>query len=601
MDRATKKQKIEQLKKGWKIGKKVAAAVGKIGVKVGKKVAKAGAKVTVSTVRAGYKGARKTYREYQKLSKDAKRKLHRGLLVAGSVLTIAGTVYTCRYGGFRQSESKTGVSTDTLNTQLTKTYKITDEASFQQLYEDALPLIQASMIPIEIYKSSGYDDRGGKNFNSIGIGNFYYPEDGNPENSEWISTKKYLNAHPDTKVGFEKALKLVDAWYRIRKQGGAKGGVYKKMYKKLQGAELTIHQFAAIASCTYNSEKMGFQFCDYVRGHYQNPVKCAHYLTTLTPQKKDCIDGILVRHTAEACLYMYPDYAASVFHFKMKDCINSKGKHHTVTSINQTTPAQGRKVRDDLSRGSTVQLQIHKNRIMKYMCKGSYTVADLVNRNIKDEQKKDALLCLAGSQTISFEEQRADMTYAQALEKYKSGDYKGALDGFRQLRANGYDGADLRCDIALTYYHLKEYNKCIEECRAVLATGEEQLYPYATYNAGIAYEAMENYERAKLNYERSLLMADKNNMDIKNKNIYRDAVNRMDSIIKSRQSETKILQKRAEHVREKISQNKREKQKTTVNSKPQAKGKAQTKSKQQKHTRNKVLQQKMKGKKRGGR
>lgn len=576
MDSATKKQRIEQLKKGLKIAKKVAVKTGKISAKIGKKVAKKGAKATVLAVRAGYRGAKKVHHEYQNLSKDAKRKLHRGLLIAGGALTIAGTVYTCSRHAENEAKDKVITPADTLNAQLTKTYKITDMESFKQLYEDALPLIQLSMTPIEIYKSKAYDDRCGANPNTIGIGSFWYPEDGNPQSAKWVKAKQYFKTHKNLEINFEKALDLVDGWFRTRENGR----VYKRMFKELKGAELTLHQFAACATCTYNNESLGFQFCGYVRDNYKKPVACAHKLTTLDPQDPNCIDGILVRHTAEACMFMYPDYAAAVYSFKMKDAVNSKGRPYTITSINQTTPAECRLVKADLAKGHTAMLEQHKRRIMKYMCKGGYTVADLVQKGVKDADKQAQLLCYAGAQTISFEEKQADMTYAQALQKYKEGDYTAALEGFRQLRNNGYDGADLRCDIALVQYKLGNYQACIDECRAVLNTGEEYLYPAATYNAGKAYEAMQNYERAKINYSRSLIMAEKNQMNDTIKQVYKNAVHRVDSVISSKQPKPVAQPTAAKPaVAKQVAKPQSKKSVAKATAKPQTKSKANTKGK----------------------
>ena len=557
MDAQKKKEKIEQLKKGLNIAKKIAIKTGKIGAKIGKKILKKGAKITIVTARASYKGTKKAYKKYRSLNKDARRNLHHGVLVATGVLGLAGTMYMSRYTPEKSSEpqeQKNDARADSIRAALTQTYKITDEESFKQLYDAALPLIQTSMIPIEIYKESGYDDRGGKNFNSIGIGNFYYPEDGNPENPVWISTTKYLNKHPETKVDFEKALVLIDAWFRIRDRdkrtaadvNKVSNTVYKCMFRKLQGAEMTPHQFAAAATCFYNSEGMGGQFCDYIQQNYKNPQKCALFLINLKPKTKrkkptelelQIRDGILKRHTAEACLYMYPEYAEAVYSLKMKDAVNSKGRPYTITSINQTTPEQCKIVQADMEKGSTRQLNIHKNRIMKYMCKGGYTIADMIQKDIKNADIRSRLLCYSDLQpgTISFEEVQADNLYAQALKAYNEGDYAKAVAGFQQLRANGYDGADLRCDIALTHYHLGEYQECIDECRAVLETGEEYLYPRATFNAGKAYEAMQNYERAKINYERSKFMAEKNQLNDTLKKVYQNAINRVDSIIRSKQ------------------------------------------------------------------
>ena len=192
-----------------------------------------------------------------------------------------------------------------------------------------------------------------------------------------------------------------------------------------------------------------------------------------------------------------------------------------------------------------------RDRICKYICKGGMTIEEFINRHVKDNNVRDQLLCYANVQpgTILFEEVQAGNLYAQAIEAYSEGDYAKALKGFQQLRANGYDGADLRCDIAITHYHLGHYEECIAESRAVLETGEEYLYPRATFNAGLAYEAMQNYERAKLNYERSKLMAEKNQVNDTLKKVYQNAINRVDSIIKSKQPKTVPLSKPAQNTK----------------------------------------------------
>lgn len=532
MDSAAKKQKIEQLKKGLKI-------TGKVAGKVGKKLLKLSAKAAVKTAKLSKKEAQYLYAEYKALNKEAKRNLHCKLLVAGGILGLTGTFYSSRFAASEAPEpviENTNARADSIKSNLTKTYKITDEASFKELYEASMPLIHASMLPTEIYKQSAYDDRGGANPNSIAVGLFWFPKDGKPQSSEWMLASKYFKLHPSLSVSYEDAMKFTDGWYRYR-EGGR---VYKQMFKRLKGAELNVHQFVACATCTYNNEQSGFAFCDYIKEHYKEPVKCAHYLLTLDPKDPNCVDGILKRHTSEACMYMYPEYAMQVYSFKMKNITytNKKGeiKHHTITSVNQINPKDCKQVRADLAKGNTKSLSNIKNKICKYICKHGETIAEFINRNVQNEDVLASLMCYndnSAARTADFSEKSAEMTYTAALAKYDAGDYEGALAGFQQLRANGYDGADLRNDIAITHYHLGNYQECINESRAVLATGEEHLYPAATYNAGRAYEAMGNYERASLNYERSLLVAQKREMPDSIKNTYRSAIKRMKTVLDS--------------------------------------------------------------------
>ncbi len=588
MDNNAKKQKIEQLKKGLKKG-------GKIIKKVSGKILKITEKSLVKTAKLSRKGAKKAYEEYKKLDKDAKRNLHSGLLVGGGILGLAGTFYFSNHKPLSDdlSEQKplsdniiqqipqeeNSARTDSIMAAITKPYKITDKESFRQLYEASLPLIQASMIPTEIYREKGYNDgtdKEGKD-NTIAIGNYEFPIDGNPDNPEWISTKEYLAKHPGTTVSFEKALRLVDAFFRVRKENGIVGQRYEMLYQHLKGLVLNPHQFTACATCTYNGPSRGYRFCDSIRIYQNNPVKCAYILTTLTPKKKGCKDGIFVRHTAEACMFMYPEFAASVYSFVQKSGINSKGIFYTQTSVNQTTPEQCEKVRDDLERGSTILLEKHKNRIIKYICKNGQTIVDLAE-TIKDEKvKSDFLRYYSGNTMVSFENARAEITYKDALKEYEAGNYEKALAGFQQLRANGYDGADLRCDIALTHYHLGHYQECIDECRAVLETGEKYLYPRANYNAGKAYEAMGNYERANINYKLSLDRAKKLELNDTLQNVYKNAVRRTDSIINSMNPQPKILQQTKQN-KVKPQNNKKQATSSKANQKPSTKAKGNSKA-----------------------
>ncbi|MBQ7633527.1 MAG: tetratricopeptide repeat protein [Alphaproteobacteria bacterium] len=539
MNNNEKKQKIEQIKKSIKTGSKIA---GKIGKKILKTTGKA---------------AKETYQKYKKLDKAAKRDLHSGLLVAGGVIGLSGLLYTSKYMPNNQQEALVqshNPNVDSIMAALTKTYKITDKESFMELYRASLPLIQASMIPTEIFISRGYNDGTDNSANSAGIGMFEFPADGNPSTPEWISTKEYLQKHPDTIVDFGKALALVDWYFSIREENGIQGQRLEAMYQRLKGAEINPHQFTACATCTFNGPKRGYKFCDFVRENYSNPVKCAYYLTTLEPSRKDCRDGILVRHTSEACMFMYPEYAIAVYSFKQKEGINSKGVKYYITSVNQTTPEQCRQVRADLEKNSTKKLAQHRDHIIKYVCKGGQSIIELAN-TIKDEKTKaDFLRYYTGENTATFENTRAEITYDAALKEYNAGNYEKALEGFQKLRAGGYDGADLRNDIAITHYNLGHYKECIEECRAVLQTGEKQEYAKATYNAGKAYEAMGEYENAYKNYERSAIMGEKCHANDTIIKIYKKAIQRTDSIIKSLQPQKKnTVQKAQKNVISKTS------------------------------------------------
>ena len=104
--------------------------------------------------------------------------------------------------------------------------------------------------------------------------------------------------------------------------------------------------------------------------------------------------------------------------------------------------------------------------------------------------------------------QDAIETYNKAHEMEKKGqkgksqkEFQKALEGFQKIIEGGHDGPDLHNDIAITYYHLGEYEKCVEESRKVLQMGDENLYSAANFNAARAYEKLGNVDRAIANYQ----------------------------------------------------------------------------------------------------
>ena len=550
MSNQENKQKIAQMKKTLENGAKIIK-------KIGGKILKIGEKTTVKTANCSKKQAKLLYQKYSTLNAKGKKKLRRGLLVGGiGFAGIAGGIYMSQHFSFDDEASQqTDTRADSIMSAITKTYKITDKESFIRLYEASLPLIQASLIPTEIYREKGYNDGTGKGDNTIGIGNYEFPEGGNLENPKWISTSEYLKKHPGFTVDFETAIKLVDWYFRVRKENGIEGQRLEMLYRHLKGAEINPHQFTACATVTFNSPSRGYEFCDTVSANYNNPVKCAYFLTTLLPKKKNCRDGILVRHSAEACMFLYPEYALAAYSLKQKDAINSKGVFYSLSSVTQLPPDLCSKVKDDLSRGDTVSLGRLKDCIIKYVCKDGRTIEEMASA-IKDEKvKADFLRYYIGATTVSYESKRAEITYADAVKEYQKGNYEKALECFQKLRAGGYDGADLRNDIALTHYKLGHYQQCIEECRAVLNTYEKHLHPAATYNAGKAYEALGNYERAQINYESSMKKAKELGMNDTLIKVYKNAVKRTDSIMNALRSKQITLELQKNKVAAKNNKN----------------------------------------------
>lgn len=256
-------------------------------------------------------------------------------------------------------------------------YNITDMESFDRLFNNALPDITISMMPTEILVLEPYSDNGTIN-NTLGLGSYYLPKSGNPKDTNWIKTSTYLKDHPNIEVTGQHAFDLMVGWFKYRENGR----VYKKLYEKLQGAQLTIPEFTAICTCMYNDEKNGAKLCDFVRKNYKDPIKCAAYLIQLKPGNAKFIAGILRRHTHEALTYLnMNNYCDKVPYFFVKEGINSKGKKYYVTSVSQLKPEDCWEMSKDLAEGRLDAAKEVQKSILSYHCKDGQAVYEICQKN----------------------------------------------------------------------------------------------------------------------------------------------------------------------------------------------------------------------------
>ena len=386
---------------------------------------------------------------------------------------------------------------------LNRKYKITDRASFDQLYRDALPLIQLSMFSTEVLVKEAYADAKGRPANTKGLGSYYVPVNGNPKSSEWELTSVYLRKHPkDTKISGDGALALSDGWFSSR-EGGR---ILNTMFKKLKGCELTINEFAAIATCYYNNEKRGKEFCEFVSKNYKDPVKCASWL--IPAEGIEGFGGIAKRATHEACMYLnINNYVANIGDQRVAPI---EGTSMYKTSVTQLPEARCIEAGVALRNGNTKKLTELANNINRYVCKNGKSVSQIVNENIETKEYRGELLKFT-DQSIDFLKQMADRQYAAAMEEYNNGNYEKALAGFQSVIKSGFDGADLHNDLAITYFHLGRYEDCLKECHYILhETGETSEFAHAAFNAGKAADALGQSERAYANYKVALKYDKKN-------------------------------------------------------------------------------------------
>ena len=384
---------------------------------------------------------------------------------------------------------------------LNKKYTITDEQSFKALYEAALPLAQLSMLPTEIMILKPYADKQGRAPNTVGAGSCFIPANYNPEtadnykSSNWVKVSDYVKKHPDLSITYEEALLFMDGWCRYREEGR----VYKNMYNRLKGASITPYEMAVAMDCTYNNEKNGFNFCEYIAKKNENPLACAAKLMTYSADK-GFQDGILIRHTHEALLYLNLDnYAAELLKLKIEERTSAKGNTYYVTSVNQLKKDDCLPVKAGLEAGSLDAAREVLQKIKGFISENGQTLHQQICLNVKDKNTRASFCQYSGAPT--------ELTYIDCAQVYKKcvaemdkGHFDKALTGFKQLYDYGYDNAEFRLNLAKTYSGLKQYDKCIQECRNILRAGKSDYYAEANNTAGLAYEKKGNFEKAEANF-----------------------------------------------------------------------------------------------------
>jgi len=398
-------------------------------------------------------------------------------------------------------------------------YKIENKDSFDKLYEAALPLIQLSMFPTEVLVLDPYADNSKGVSNTIGLGSFYYPINGDAKSTDWELASTHFKKKGAHAISAEQALDLADGWYRHMDYGAA----YKEMFKLLKGAELNPHEFAAIATVMYNSKKSGKQLCDFVQKNYQNPMKCAQKIVSLGASSK--FGGIPKRHLHEGYLYLgLEDYVQNTYEFFVKTGVNSKGQFYAKTSVTQLSKEDVKNGLEAFKSGDVQRIIREQKKITSYICKSGYTVREIIKEKVLDSSHKKPLMqfgvfnedCVPLLDIVNAKTgTSADMLYRESIKFYDEGlrleqngaeeksqkNFKKALEGFQRIIDGGHDGPDLHNDMAITYYHLGEYQKCIDECVKVLSFGDDEVLSAANFNAGKAYEALGNIDKAMLNYK----------------------------------------------------------------------------------------------------
>ena len=319
--------------------------------------------------------------------------------VKKALLTTAITSAVVLGGKYNENISQfaEGVKTER---QLNKKYKITDKKSFDELYNASFEHIVKSLTLSEVFVADAYSDNG-LTVNTVGLGSYYYPCNGNPKSSDWQTVNSYVKKHGNIHIDGQNAVELVDGWFKYR-EGGR---IYKAMQKALMGAELNVCQFSAIATCYYNSEVSGKKVAKFVSENYNNPYACALMFMSVSPNN-EFHNGINKRHLHEALKYLnYKDYNNEMDKLLVEKRTAKNGSTFYVTSITQLTPNDCQKFKQALKENNKEVISQICDKIFDYKGKGNAkTIKSIYNTNNMDNAVSEVTMQnVSKSRTISWD------------------------------------------------------------------------------------------------------------------------------------------------------------------------------------------------------
>ena len=139
---------------------------------------------------------KETLEKYQGLSKKGKIILWSSLIASVSLAYGAVTVKNKIAEHKKEVKQKDFVQSKI--DKLTAKHKIADQKSFDKLFNDAFPMIVASLLPTECMVLHPYSDNGICS-NTIGVGMYEYSPDPCSK-KEWTRTSKYFKDRQDTVI-----------------------------------------------------------------------------------------------------------------------------------------------------------------------------------------------------------------------------------------------------------------------------------------------------------------------------------------------------------------------------------------------------------------
>ena len=406
-------------------------------------------------------------------------------LVVGSLLSSTKS----------QAKEKMIEKLENLTTSVAKQDKSSD---FKQLYEQARPIIFKSMLPTEILVCEPYADNDKQVKNTIGVGNYYYPQSGNPTDEKWILTSQYLKKHPNLKrISGEQAYELTNGWFCHRKRGQGLS-VYNDLEQKLKGTNQKPWQLAAVADCYYNSEVNGNKLCAFIQKNWKDPYICARYLANITCKNPIFKKGIAKRHAFEALLYMNPNnFVDKLDYLFVKERLNKDEKKSYTTSMSVLTDNDLEILYQGLNEKNMDKINFVADRVLSYFPLQAESLRDIAIKHGL-EQKLSTSSIDAAAETIYMQRKKI---LTEAEDFFKSQNYKASLQKFQSLLLTGAHSADIHNRMAEAYFHNNDDKNCQKHCDEILKTNQVEFYTSAYLMQAKILEKQGDKMQAEANYQ----------------------------------------------------------------------------------------------------
>lgn len=401
---------------------------------------------------------------------------------------------------------------------LNKKYKIPEypaqSQEFDNLYQLAKPLIQIALLPTEVMVLTPYADKGGE-INTVGIGCYFVPSGGNPEENEWIHTSDYCANNPEFTVSGDKAIALVDGSYLNRDYAAVK----RLIHKNLAGKYLNLKQLAVAFSIAHNSPLHGKKFCEALSDNMDN-FACMKLIMSFVPAS--CKSGIACRHVHEALLLLNRnDYIS-----KISDFYTAKYDNRYTTSVTQIGGANAEKFREAVENKNMAVIDEIQQKIVNYVNNDGKQIKQIICEEVYNDTLRAKLLCFSDCSTKYVGIEPFALT-AQAMNAYRKGNYQNVVNAYEELNAHGYGHSDSIYAIAAdSYFKTENYDRCLSICRTFVNNYRSHYIKGIFYLAGASYEKKGDYSRALANYNVAASL-------YKDNNFVQAAINRVDAQIKS--------------------------------------------------------------------